>query len=157
MTLVRDVEMDDYLHRCLELEPAALTEEYKRVAMDQGYWNEKWALANRALLLAENEEEVVKARLFLRFKEGSGGKSPTVDTVKAAVTIAPEYQEVHLRVLELQHERDYLKGVLDSMKTKRDMTSQMGHFMRLEMEGEMRLKAREGLEQRAERFFNGQD
>jgi hypothetical protein len=156
MAKLMDLDVDDYLKQCVQLEPEALSEEFGRISADYAYWNEKYANANKAHLMAEWEEEKTEARLRLKFKEPEAGKKPpTEGTVDAAVKLAPEYEAVHLVTLTHQAERDYLKGVLETLRTKREMAISMGAHLRQEAKGDLRIMERNELERAAQRFSGG--
>lgn len=153
MAKLMDIEVDDYLKSCVELNDAAISEEFSRLSADYAYWNEKYSVANRAHLKAEWEEEKLAAQLYLRFKEPREGlKPPTEATVDAAVKTDPGFEARHLATLEAQAERDYLRGVLEALRTKREMAVSLGATLRQENEGDARMMDRNALKRSADDF-----
>ena len=151
-----DVKVDEYLRQCVELEPEALQEEYSRLSGDYAHWNQRFKDASRDLLMAEFEETKVAARLRIFFKEsvGPGGKPPTEATVEAHVVLAPDYEAAHLKAIEAQVESTYLKGVMESLRTKREMLVSLGAHVRQELQGDLRLLERNELQRRARQIEN---
>ena len=153
MAKLKDLDIDDYLKQCIELEPEAINEEFARMSADYAYWNERYAAANKSHLAAEWEEEKVEARLYLHFKEPADGKKPPTEAaVDAAVKLSPEYDAAHLKVLEYAAERDYLRGVLETLRTKREMLVSTGAQLRQEAQGDLRMSERSATRRAAEGF-----
>lgn len=154
MAKLIDIEIDEYLKQCVDLAPEAISEEYARLSADYAYWNEKFARANRAHLEAEWQEEKIEARLYLKHKEpaGEAKKVPTEKAVESAVKMDPLYEEAHLRTIEHQHERDYLRGVLQNLRLKAEMLVSMGATMRQEIQGDLRMRERQETRRAAEGF-----
>lgn len=143
MAKLKDLEIDDYLKDCVDLKPEFINEEYGRMSGDFAYWNEKFSAANRGLLQAEWREEKVQAQLYLAKKEAPEGKKPPTEAaVDAMVKTDPAYEQAHLDVISLQAERDYLKGILETLRTKREMLVSAGAQLREEMKGDPLIRDR---------------
>jgi len=157
MAKLHDIEIDDFLKQCIDLEPEAISEEFSRMSGDYGYWNEKYSAVNKAFLQAEWEEERTKARLYLKYKEPSidGKKPPTEAGVEAAVVLDPAYEAAHLECLKYQAEREYLRGVLTALKTKSEMLVSAGAQLRQEAQGDLRMMERSAVHRAAGRFNEG--
>lgn len=154
MARLKDLEVDDYYKTCLELEPELINEEFARMSGDFAYWNEKYAAANKAQLLAEWQEEQAEAALYLKYKETPEGKKPPTEAaVDASVKLDPLYATAHLKTLEHQAERDYLRGVLETLRTKREMLVSMGAQLRQEEKSDIRMMEKRALQRREEAGF----
>lgn len=153
MAKLRDLEIDDYLKQCIELEPEVITEEMSRISADYAYWNEKYAMANRVQLEAEFHEKKTKAQLYLKHREPeTGKKAPTVDAIDAMVTVDPLFEEAHMKLIAAQAEASYLKGVLETLRTKREMLISVGAHKRQEEKGDVRMMEKRALERAAGGF-----
>jgi hypothetical protein len=151
MAKLRDVEIDPYLKECVDMDLEVLSEEYARQSADYAYWNEKYKDALKAQLLAEFNEQQVEARLYLQNKQApDGGKAPTEAAVDAKVKLAPEYAEARIHLIETQVEEKHVRGIMDALRTKKDMLTSAGATQRQELEGDMKMYERAQLK-RAER------
>lgn len=139
--MLKDVAVDSYLYECVDMDLDALSEEYARQSADYAYWNEKFTLAMKAVLLAEYNEQQVEAMLYLKHKQApEGGKAPTEAAVDALVKLSPEYQAARLASIEVQVEEKHIRGLMDALRTKKDMLTSAGATQRQELEGDMRMR-----------------
>lgn len=153
MAKLNELEIDDYLKQCIELEPEVITEEFSRISADYAYWNERYATANNVLLNAEFEEEKASARGYLKYKEqGDAKKVPTEEAVKSAIRLDPHYGEARMALIGAQHERDHLKGILETLRTKREMLISVGAHLRQEEKGDLHMSEKRALQRSVNRF-----
>jgi hypothetical protein len=154
MAKLKDVEISDYLKECVDLLPELLSEEFARMSADYAYWNERYAEANRRELSAEWERDRTYAATYLRRKlelEEAGKKAPEA-TVDAEVRTSKEYGAAVEAHIEAKAEREHLRGVLEALRTKREMLVSAGAHQRQEMQGDVAMRDRAALK-RAERDF----
>lgn len=160
MSMDTDEEIQEYLRACVDIEPLALEEEYVRVPSDLAYWNGQFADAVRALSQAKFAREQTYARRRIELREELMAaahdvyeaardaaeteaekkkvrlKSPTVDDIDSAVVSDPEYAEAKQAEIEAESRKARMYGVVDAVRTKRDMLVQMGADRRVEMQGD---------------------
>lgn len=154
MARLKDVEIGDYLKECVDLVPELLSEEFARMSADYAYWNERYAAANRAELAAEWARDKAYAATYLRRKlelEAEGKKAPEA-TVDAEVRTDAAYGAAVEAHIAAKAEREHLRGVLEALRTKREMLVSAGAHQRQEMQGDMAMRDRAALK-RAERDF----
>jgi hypothetical protein len=138
MAMLNDILVDDYLEQCVSIRGVeALEEEFISIPAQVAYWNERLARASDAYFRAEVARKRISARLHHEEKARlsvAGGKGPTVGDIDAAVELHPEMVEAGDKEIDAAVEKDRLRGVLDALRTKRDMLMQLGSKMRIEME-----------------------
>lgn len=138
-----EADIDQYQWECLAIEPLVLTEEYVRLPSDVAYWNERYASvykhwlemkARRERVLAERSEELRKTLKFKKQADvaDSSGRV-TIAEVESAVARDPAYQAARDKEIAAEAEKVRLFGVLDALRTKRDMLVSLGAHMRAEM------------------------
>jgi hypothetical protein len=144
MATLHDIEVDDYLKECVYIEPLQMEAEFTRLPGDFAYWGERYSRASRAFLLAEREEKTVRAKqwLVLRAKMVGEGQKATEAAVDATVEADPAVQAAYLARLEAEAEKDRLRTVLESIRTKREMLVSLGATIRQEMENDPVIRSR---------------
>lgn len=168
MAELHDMEVEQYLKDSVDLAPEDLEGEFIRLPADLAYWNHQFALAvqevHRAKFVREQtygrrrtelREELVQAArdaYDTAHAEASDAdkkklrlKAPTVDDIDAAVVSDEVYAEAKQREIEAEGTKARLYGVVDAVRTKRDMLIQMGADRRVEMQGDpiLRQQARD--------------
>ena len=157
MAELHDIEVEQYLKDCVDIEPIGLEDEFVRLPADLAYWNHRFAEAVKELQRSKFVREQVYARRYQALREELGEasrvaaekaikggadakkvriKAPTVDDITAAVMADDEYAEAKGREIEAEGEKARLYGVVDAVRTKRDMVIQMGADRRVEMQGD---------------------
>lgn len=142
MAKLHDIDVNDYLASCLDIEPTAIQEEYVRAGADIAYWNRKRAEAMKAFRLAELATKRIKARLRMELREtltAAHGKA-TESMVDSAVETHDEYLRACEAQIEAECEYEKLRGDLDGVKKTKDMLVSMGADMREEMRGDFILR-----------------
>ena len=145
MAKLKDLDVPAYLKECVDLVPEQINEEFARMSADYAYWNEKYAEANRLELLRDWEKKKCFASLYLQKKfdlEAAGKKAPH-DLVESEVTTSQVFGAALEALIEAQAESVHLKGILEALRTKREMLISTGAHLRQEMQGDpiMRDKA----------------
>ena len=129
-------DVDKYLMDCVALEPMALEEEFIRLPADLAYWNNRYAEVYRYWL----ERKLITAKLSaerkgeLRAEMLIDAKRVTISEVEDALTVDPGYQQAMAKQNAADAEKVRLHGVLDAIRTKRDMLISLGAHMRAEMQ-----------------------
>jgi predicted component of type VI protein secretion system len=140
MAKLQNIEVEDLLCEAVNIEPTLLDEDMKRLPALLAYWNERFSQEHKAYLVAHVERQRVEARLYQEEKDAKAGAKATIKDLDAAVTLNPEF--VAAMDAETQHEAEKarLYGVMDALRTKRDMLIQMGATRRVEMQGDPRIR-----------------
>lgn len=139
MAKLRDRDIEQYLAESVVIDPLALQEEFVRMPSDIAYWNERYSDAYRASLLAKAELERAEAILTIQTREElilNGNARPTELVVTSTVTNDARYQAARGTYVEAEVERVRVNGILDALRTKREMLVSLGAHIRAEMRGE---------------------
>lgn len=118
------------------IDPMDLNREFCELPPRLAYWNAQLAAATQRAMEAKADLETERARQLLEVREGcklAGGKAPTVDEVNAQVLLHEDVQDAQAIYIEKEAERLRLKGIVDSLLTKRDMLQSLGAKLRVEM------------------------
>lgn len=141
-------DLEEYRRACVRIEPMAIQDEFIRVPADLAYWSESHSNLYREWQLAKfaREQEwgaaMARARASLS-SEKQGGRGPTVDQVEAEAVNDPKYVEAKRNEVYLEAETKRLVGMVDAVRTKRDMLVSLGAHIRAEMEHEPTIRERE--------------
>lgn len=134
------VGVEEFLADSVKLDDFALDEEMRRAPADIAYWNERYARAHKAHLLAKLEEDRTRARRRMEIKAlaeaGPKGKAPTVEDMKAAVEADSEVYDATVRAIEAEVEKVRLRGVVDAVSAKIEMVRSLGAKLRIEMQND---------------------
>lgn len=128
--------MDPYLTQCTAIDPADLTKEFVRVPSDLAYWNEQYSQAYKIWLEAKAARELIYAQAYeARLADMSHlGKRPTVSEIESSVIQDANYTQAKMEEIATETEKVRLYGVLDSLRSKRDMLISLGAQLRAEMQ-----------------------
>lgn len=131
---VADFVLEEAVTTVVAVEPLALEEEFVRVPSDLAFWNERFARAQRAVLLEKAVLERVEAELseLHRGMLKAAGKA-TDAMVEERVHRDPTYQRQKKAVADAEYEKLRAYGVVDAIRTKRDMIISLGAHIRAEM------------------------
>lgn len=117
--------------------PEAIQEEFARLPSDMAFWNARYAEAYRRWLEAKQERETMHGRRYQELRDqllaaGHAERGIVADTERSleiddvlAVAVAAE--------IDAEVRKVRLWGVLDALRTKRDMLVSLGAHMRAEM------------------------
>jgi len=135
---LKDVEVSEYLKQCVDMVPEQINEEFSRMSADYAYWNEKYAEANRLELVTEWSEKKAYASAYLQKKmEAQVSSTKTSEaTLDAEVKTSQVYGRAVEEHIEARAATAHLKGVLEALKTKREMLISSGAHLRQEMQGD---------------------
>jgi hypothetical protein len=130
-----------YLRRCLTLDKDDLNEEFCSVPAAIAYWNERLAFAVEAAHIAKIDYDREWARMFVMLRErDTGGKPLAAELVKAKCDSDEELYAMQLDHAKKSAEVTRLRGIVDAVLAKRDMTQSLGAKLREELRGDPALR-----------------
>lgn len=138
-------DLELYRQACVRIVPEAIQEEYVRTPSDVSYWSEQHALVYREWQLAKftREQEWGAAVTRARAELASFGGKATVDAVEAEAINDRKFVKAKRDELTLEGEKVRLAGMMEALRTKRDMLVSLGAHLRTEMEQNILIKERE--------------
>jgi hypothetical protein len=131
-------ELDGYLKECVHIFPEQIQEEYTRIPADLAYWNAQYAEAYRKHLLSKIERNRVTGELYADVRQAivDSGARPTEKMIEATVERDAEFVGAAQACAEAEADVKKLYGVLDAIRSKRDMLVSLGAHIRVEMMGD---------------------
>lgn len=144
----------NYLDECVKIEPLALEEEFIRTPSDLSYWNEQYAAAFVAWKKSKLAREQIWNLLYRELgSDGSivarpGSRGVTVADVEAATITDVRYLVSCTAEIVAEGEKVRLAGIMETLRTKRDMLISLGAHMRSTMQQGITLHTPEYIEQR---------
>jgi hypothetical protein len=141
-------DLEEYRRACVRIEPEAIQDEYVRTPSDLAYWSEMHSNVFREWQLAKfaREQEwgaaITRSRATLSSASVSG-RGPTVDQVDAHATNDEAYVAAKRNEIYLEAERQRLLGMVEAIRTKKDMLVSLGAHIRAEMERDPQVNERE--------------
>jgi len=135
-TSQRQEPTEDEERAAVSIDAGRLNDEFVRVSSDLAYWNRSYAGAVKRLRLAEMDREGQEASLRLKYRaeaEASGQKI-TEGTLDALVVDSPQYKLALTVEVDSEHDKNRATGVVDAIRTKRDMLVSLGAHIRAEMQ-----------------------
>lgn len=130
--------MEDYLRACVRIDPLDIQGEYIRIPADLAYWNDRYAEALRVFLGSEIEVKLIRAQMEPQIREmllNAGGKT-TEAQVKAAIDSDENVIDAQRRNVEAEVEKNRHYGILDAIRSKKEMLISLGAHIRVEMAGD---------------------
>lgn len=126
----------------VKIDELALDEEFIRFAGDLAYWNAVYSNAIKEYLIEKDECEIIRAKVWIRTKEKTKNDKPkpTVDDLKAMVTLDKEYKKARARLIDAEAEKESTRRFAEAMVAKRDMLQSLGAKIRVEMLGDPRIR-----------------
>ena len=144
------VDIDQYLEECTKIEPMALQEEFVRVPADLAFWNGKYANVYQHWLEMKLAREICFAKLWQHHQTQLLINTPkgkaTISEVEAAVFQDAEYIDAKVKEITAEGEKVRLYGIMDSLRSKRDMLISLGAHQRAEMGNDPMLRKQAYLE-----------
>lgn len=137
--------LDEYLTDCVKIEPLALEEEYIRLPADLAFWNDRYAKAVETYLQAKHDSDTMYAKLLIihRATLQNQGVKVTESIVEATILQDQKWLDVEQKRIGAEAAKARLSGVLDAVKTKRDMLISLGAHIRAEMERDPQVRERQ--------------
>lgn len=123
------------------IEPLAMQEEFIRIPADLSHWNAQYTDVLKRYLIAKAQDEETWARVWLETREALllDGKA-TEKLIECKALTNPDYQKVHLALIEVEVEKARVLGVVDAIRSKKEMLISLGAQIRSEMEGDPALR-----------------
>lgn len=137
-------ELDEYLRECVRIDPHSLNDEFVRLPADYAFFNEKYRTALERSLLADAAVKRMRAGLYITSSEAvmPSGKPATVGYIEALVERDPDYAQAASEAIYAEADVAHVKGVLEAIRTKRDMIIQMGATVRQELQNDPAVRDR---------------
>lgn len=139
-------ELDTYLKDSVRIVPEAIQEEFVRLPADLALWNHRYAQAYQLFVTRKVDADRLEALLEIEHRERltMAGKT-TESQVKAAVETDSRMYDARRALIDAEVEKVRLNGVLDAVRSKRDMLISIGAHQRAEMQGDPSIRtARRG-------------
>lgn len=137
-------DLHEYLRQSVRIDPIALEEEYVRLPADIAFWNERYAAVYRLYLerrLIARQVEAELSREHREYLTAANKGRVTVGEVEHEVVLDPSYQRAKASEAEAEAEVKRLYGILDALRTKRDMLISLGATIRQEKQNDPVLRA----------------
>jgi hypothetical protein len=128
-------DSEEFLNRCVEIDPLQLQEEYIRLPGDTAFWNARYAEAYRRWLEVKIERDVTLAEAAQEARAVLKDRGAKATVAEVEEQQALDVDVIRVRKLEAQLEADKvrLNGVMDALRAKREMLISLGAHIRLEM------------------------
>lgn len=137
-------QRETFLEKCVKIDPLQIQSEFTEVAATLAYWNEQYADALRGQLHAKIARERLYAQLYFdKRKElaDSGVSRVTESMTENAIEIDPRFIAVRDEEADALAESTRLRGVVEAVRTKKDMLVSLGAQLRAEMEGDPSIRS----------------
>lgn len=130
-------DLEEYRRACVRIDEDLLNQEFIRTPADVAYWSEQYSIIYREWQLAKlAREQVWGASLRAAKNElhSLGATRPTVADIEGEAINAVDYVQAKRQEIELEAEKVRLSGMLEALRTKRDMLVSLGANHRSEMQ-----------------------
>ena len=145
---------DKYLHECTQIEPTFLQEEFVRLPADLAYWNQRYSEAYRVWLEAKHAVERHAAVMSIAIREQlmvtNKGRA-TISEVEQLLHRDAAYDQLKRAEIVAETEKVRLYGVLDALRTKREMVISLGAHIRAEMSNDPLIRQQRALDEEVRR------
>lgn len=133
--LLRDIEVDAYLADCVRIEPLALEEEFTRMPGDLAYWSERYVEAYQDFANCKRLLEQQEALLAVKYRHKiiADNMKPTEAMIHELVVGDSNYQLAYQNFITAEVAKIRLNGILEALRTKKDMIISTGAHQRAEM------------------------
>ena len=126
---------DTYLETCVTVDDTVIQEEFMRLPSDYFYWAQQYTNARKDHRLAKLSCDETRARLGIELRlqiENERGKA-TESMVSAAIDSSAEWVSARTVEIEAESEMVRTQGILEAIRTKREMLISLGAHARAEM------------------------
>jgi len=158
MALYPDKDPDEFVEEAVRIDPTNLNQEYIQLPSQLAYFNNRYAEVYRYWTECKAVSEQVAAQLAQQIRDHLSATSKgrvTLAEVDQQVLLDPTYRQAKAKERVAEAEKVRLYGVMDALRTKRDMLISLGANYRLEMSGDPMLRAQAKLEREVEHARNG--
>lgn len=139
-------DINEYLDECTKIEPAVLEEEFVRVPSDLAFWNNKYAGMYRLWLECKAQRETLYAQLYgekrTELEAFSAKGRATEAAIDASIMLDDRYTKARAAEIASESEKVRLGGVMDALRSKRDMLISLGAHERATMGHDPTIRAR---------------
>jgi len=128
-------DLSEYLNQCVTVDDVALNEEYIRLSADYAFWSSKYADSRRTHAISKLNRETVRSTLRIAHREelAEDNNRVTESMVTSAVDIDPKWIGSKHNEIDAETDMVRLSGILEALKTKREMLISLGAHARAEM------------------------
>ncbi len=146
------------LEEAVRIEPLALEEEFVRLPGDLSYWNQLYADAYQSWLEAKLGRETMYAKKYMEHKTyllSTTKGRVTESEVESAVLTDDAY--INAKTHEIQTESDKIRlyGIMDAIRSKRDMLISIGAQHRAEMQNDPSIRRQAALAREVDNARHG--
>ena len=140
-----EIRMESYLRECVEIDQLALSSEYERMPSDFAFWNERYAQAYQHWDQRVIARKSLYASLYMEARRAPvipPAKALTVEDVKMTVESELVYMKALSDESQAEFEKVRLFGIMESLRTKREMLVSLGATIRQELQNDPVLRER---------------
>lgn len=129
-------EEDVDLSSVFSINPDDINSEFVTLPGNLGYWSAKYSEAFRSAALAKANEKQVRAvyREVARERATASKSKPALPDIEAQLEAMDEVQDAVDVTIEAEYEKNRLGGIVDAIRSKRDMLISLGAQLRAEMQ-----------------------
>jgi len=128
---------ETFLTACVRINQLDLNSEFVRVPSDLAYWSDRYADTIEAYGSAKTQRERMYSELYAAYQfdlqTRLGPKGAPSATVDACVLRDPRYIATKETETKEEANKSRMYGIVDAIRTKRDMLVQLGAQSRSEM------------------------
>lgn len=130
-------DLEAYRQACVKIDELCLNEEFIRTPADVAYWSDQYSIIYREWQLAKCDREQAWGAAIKRAKNELytlGEKRPTVADCESGALNDDLYAQAKRREINFEAEKIRLSGMLEALRTKRDMLVSLGANHRAELQ-----------------------
>lgn len=128
---------EEFLRKCVEIDPMVLEEEFVRIPSDLAYWNQRYSdvyqyWLDRKLIT----EQVVAQRsnsIRTKLEVERDGKRVTIAEVDRELQLDEAFQQAKAKQIAAEGEKVRLAGICEAIRAKKEMVISLGAHIRAEM------------------------
>ncbi len=130
---------DEFLEDVVNIDPLNIDEHFRKVPAELAYYNQQYADASEAYLIAKAEVERQHAICYdsLSSELDEKGKKLTVTAIEAKVQLDNHYHAAKVMMIKHDTEKVRLRAKVDVVATKKEMLISLGAHIRVEMSDPM--------------------
>lgn len=130
----KEADLERYLRECVQILPEVIEEEYVRFPADFAFWNARYAAAFERWLRLKVERELTYNHLLgeVRAELETIKTKATVSEVESEALRRREFLDAKLAEVQAEAEKVRLYGVMEALRSKREMLISLGAHIRLE-------------------------
>lgn len=135
-------ESDEYLYECTHINDDDINNEFKRTSADIAFWSKKYADAVKESITAEINRKQVWSAKWIATKEMlvATGSRATIEDIKSNLETDNSVREARAREITAEFEKERIKGIMEAIRTKREMLISLGAHLRQEMQQDPTIK-----------------